>query len=75
MPQQLSLRNADVESIGGVVTAFEITTSNVLVRPAQLKALGINLRDYDQIRLTLEAKDGVAAMSNQVILEGAFPNP
>ena len=76
LPQEQSLRDADIASqIGGVLTANEITTANVLVRPAELKAMNINIRDYDTIRLTLESKDGIAAQAPLIILEGIFPNP
>ena len=84
LPQLASLDDADMAPTGGVLTRTSILRANVLVRPAELRALGFapcddepggppTLCDYATVRLTLEAKDGGPEMSPMVVLEGPFP--
>jgi hypothetical protein len=75
LPDEQSLRDADVAPNGGVLTSMEILRANVLVRPAALRAMNLDLADYATVRLTLEAKDGVPGMSSVVVLEGPFVTP
>ena len=72
LPEEASLMDADLAAPAGVITATEITDAVISVRPALLAALGVQLAEYGTIRLTLEAKDGIAPMSSWVVLEGAF---
>lgn len=73
LPDLASLDDADVAAIGGVLTRTTILRSNVLIRPADLRAMGIDLARYNLVRVTLEAKDGGPGMSPMVVLEGPFP--
>ena len=75
LPEGASLRDADIASSGSVITPTEILRANLLVRPTELAAAGIVLANYTLVRLTLEAKDGVAAIAPVVVLEGAFVTP
>lgn len=75
LPDLASLDDADVAPNGGVLTRTTILRSNVLIRPADLRAMGIDLTRYNLVRVTLEAKDGGPGMSPMVVLEGPFLNP
>ena len=76
LPAEESLRDADVAAqIGNVLTPTEILRASLLLRPADIAGLGVNIRDYSTIRLTLEAKDGTAQVAPIVVLEGALIHP
>ena len=76
LPELASLRDADISAqIAGVLTGTEVLVANVLLRPADLAALGASTREYDTVRVTLEAKDGVSTIAPIVVLEGPFPIP
>jgi hypothetical protein len=69
-PARLDLTNADVESIGDVVTSTGILAANVRAFQGDI---GIDFFNSRVFRLTLEPKLGVPAMGNIAVQEGAVP--
>lgn len=72
LPEYKSLKDADILPSGGVLTPGMILQSNVLLRPADVAAIGVPLSKYQTIRLTLQAKDAPVVMPPVVVLEGPF---
>ncbi|HKG93614.1 MAG TPA: hypothetical protein VKA84_17025, partial [Gemmatimonadaceae bacterium] len=75
LPELASLEGADTAPNGGVFTPSLILDANVLLRPADVAALGVDLSTFNRVRLTLEAKDGVPEMSSVLVLEGPLVTP
>lgn len=76
LPSQESLHDADIAGqIGNVLTPTEILRASKLLRPADIAGLGVDVREYTTIRLTLESKDGTPTVAPIVVLEGALIHP
>jgi hypothetical protein len=74
LPEFASLDDADTAPNGGVLTSTEILAANVLLRAGDFARLG-SIKSYRTVRVTLEAKDGVPAISPIVVLEGPLAQP